>query len=143
MEERSYSKFLAEHNFRNLLAKTSEVDFVKTSGGFELHFKVRKNKSGKQRRSQHRFNRSTRFLNCGKSQQRLDASVVLPYELTSCFCKDCGRWVFQHYDHNGIYCGKCGSYNVEITRHLITSEYKRKCILTKERLENKYKYNKK
>ena len=143
MEECSYSKFLTEHNFRNLLAKTSKVDFVETSGGFELHFKVRKNRFGKQRHGRRHFNRSTRFLNCGKSQERIDASVVVPYEMTSCFCKDCDRWVLQHCSHDHIYCGECGSHNVEITRHLITSTHKRKCILTKERLENKYKYNKK
>lgn len=89
------------------------------------------------------WNRSTRFLNCGKSRERIDALFAVPYEMTSCFCKDCGRWVFQHADYNRIYCGECRSFNVEITRHLITSTSKRKCILTKERLENKYKYNKK
>lgn len=146
MNWKDYTSFLSKHNFKIRLKKMSNVEFVENSdGGFELHFKVKKklypNREEKHR--QRRWNRSTRFLNCGKSQQRIDASVVVPYEMTSCFCKDCGRWVFQHCSHNRTYCGECGSYNVEITHHLITSAYKRKCVLTKERLENKYKYNKK
>lgn len=144
MDWNDYTSFLNKHNFKMRLKKMSNVDFVENSdGGFELHFKVKKKLDPTEKHRQRRWNRSTRFLNCGKSQQRIDASVVVPYEMTSCFCKDCGRWVFQHCAYDRIYCGECGSLNVEITRHLITSAAKRKCVLTKERLENKYKYNKK
>lgn len=146
MDWNDYTSFLNKHNFKMRLKKMSNVDFVENSdGSFELHFKVKKKlyPTREEKHRQRRWNRSTRFLNCGKSQQRIDASVVVPYEMTSCFCKDCGRWVFQHCAYNCIYCGECGSHDVEITRHLMTSAVKRKCVLTKERLENKYKYNKK
>ena len=144
MDWGDYTSFLSKYNFKMRLKKMSNVEFVENSdGGFELHFKVKKKLYPTEKHRQRRWNRSTRFLNCGKSQQRIDASVVVPYEMTSCFCKDCGRWVFQHCVYDRIYCGECGSLNVEITRHLITSAAKRKCVLTKERLENKYKYNKK
>jgi len=144
MDWGDYTSFLSKYNFKMRLKKMSNVEFVENSdGGFELHFKVKKKLYPTEKHRQRRWNRSTRFLNCGKSQERLDASAVIPYEMTSCFCKDCGRWVFQHCDHNDTYCGECGSLNVKITRHLITSAAERRCILTKERLENKYKYNKK
>ena len=144
MDWGDYTSFLSKYNFKMRLKKMSNVEFVENSdGGFELHFKVKKKLYPTEKHRQRRWNRSTRFLNCGKSQERLDESVVVPYEMTSCFCKDCGRWVFQHCVYDRIYCGECGSLNVEITRHLITSAAKRKCVLTKERLENKYKYNKK
>ncbi len=148
MDWKDYTSFLNKHNFKMRLMKMSNAEFVENSdGGFELHFKVKKKlyPTREEKHRQRRWNRSTRFLTCGKSQQRIDASVVMPYDMTSCFCKDCNRWVFQHRDcdNKRIYCGECGSFNVEITHHLITSAAKRKCVLTKERLENKYKYNKK
>lgn len=146
MDWEDYTSFLSKHNFKMRLKKMSNAEFVeKPDGGFELHFKVKKKlyPTRQEKHHQRHLNRSTRFLNCGKSQERIDASVVVPYEMTTCFCKDCGRWVFQHVAFNRTYCGECGSYNVDITRHLITSAAKRKCVLTKQRLENKYKYNKK
>ena len=146
MDWTDYTSFLDKHNFKMRIKKMSSAEFVeKPDGGFELHFKVKKklHPTDDGKRLRRRLNRATRFLNCGKSQQRLDASVIVPYEMTTCFCKDCGRWVFQHCAYNQVYCGECGSFDVEITRHLITSVAKRRCVLTKVRLENKYKYNKK
>lgn len=140
MQKNEYSKFLREHNFPALLQRVSAVEFMEFNGGFELHFKVRK--TVKERHRQRELNRFTKFAYVGKSKQRLDASVV-PYDMMECFCNECGRWVLPHGDNTGTWCGDCKSRNVKVTWVHINHPIQRTAIMTKERLENKYKYNKK